>query len=111
MKVKLNNPQSYYANKGGIKFGFKGDIVDIDPTFYKLIANNCEIVKDEAEKTKEAQNKTNKKNNQGAVDKEKEDKAAREEFRKKLEEKGLVFEDAEFEKMTIKDFEALLEAE
>lgn len=111
MKVKLNNPQSYYANNGGIKFGFKGDIVDIDPTFYKLIANNCEIVKDKAEKTKEAQNKSNEQGNQVSIDKEKEDKATREEFRKKLEEKGLVFEDAEFEKMTIEDFEALLEAE
>lgn len=110
MKVKLNKPQGYYANNGGIKFGFKNDIVDIDPTFYKLIADSCEIVKDKAEKNKEVQNKSNDKNNQGTSNKEKEDKATREEFRKKLEEKGLVFEDAEFEKMTVKDFEALLEA-
>lgn len=104
MKVKLTRPQSYYANNGGIKFGFKGDVIDIDPTFYKLIADYCEIVKNSKDDSK---NKDNKASNAGA---QKTEEQIKEDLRKQLKDKELELSDKEFNKMSVKELEALLEA-
>lgn len=51
MKIKLKQDQSYISIKGGVFFGFKGDIVDADDAFVNLIAGKYEIAKEKEEKT------------------------------------------------------------
>ena len=49
MKIKLNTDQHYIAADGGIHFGKKGEVVNIDPLFAKLIRDKFSIVKNEEE--------------------------------------------------------------
>ena len=49
MKIKLNADQHYIAADGGIHFGKKGEIVNIDPLFAKLIRDKLSIVKNAEE--------------------------------------------------------------
>lgn len=49
MKIKLNADQHYIAADGGIHFGKKGEVVNIDPLFAKLIRDKFSIVKNEEE--------------------------------------------------------------
>lgn len=63
MKVKLNTDQHYIAADGGIHFGKKGEVVNIDPLFAKLIRDKFSIVKneeDEGNKPEKPLDKMNK---------------------------------------------------
>lgn len=50
MQVKLTQDQYYVSETDGNKFGKKGEIVNIDPLFHKLISDVCTPVKIEEEK-------------------------------------------------------------
>lgn len=52
MKVKLNENQYYIAADGGIHFGKKGEVINIDAIFAKLIREKYSVVKTEEEEEK-----------------------------------------------------------
>lgn len=65
MKVKLKHDQLYISIKGDIKGGKKGEIVEVDDTFLKLIKGRFEEVvaeKKEEQPAKPKETKTSTKN-------------------------------------------------
>lgn len=62
MKVKLLQDNGYVSETEGNKFGRKGEIVNIDPLFLKLIKDKCKIVGDDEDdkKTEKPLDKMNK---------------------------------------------------
>ena len=89
MKIKLNADQHYIAADGGIHFGKKGEIVNIDPLFAKLIRDKFSIVKNEEEEEDE-DDKTEKPL----------DKMNKAELTAKIKELGIDITDEEIEAMT-----------
>lgn len=87
MKIKLNTDQHYIEADGGIHFGKKGEIVNIDPLFAKLIRDKFSIVKNEEE---DEDDKTEKPL----------DKMNKAELTAKIKELGIDITDEEIEAMT-----------
>ena len=52
MQVKLKRDNYYLSETEGQKFGKKGEIINIDPLFYKHIKGICEIVKGNSDEKK-----------------------------------------------------------
>lgn len=87
MKIKLNADQYYIAVEGGIYFGEKGKVVDIDPLFAKLIRDKFSIVKSEEKDENENVEKPL-------------DKMNKAELAAKMKELGIDVTDEEIEAMT-----------
>lgn len=99
MKVVLKQDQRYIEKKGGIKTGKKGEIIDIEPSFFKLISGKCEIApsnKDEAEKKEDENEKEFSKMN-------------KEQLRAELSAKGVTLSDEDYENITKADIIEMLE--
>lgn len=52
MKIKLNQDQHYITIYGEIKCGLKGEVVEVDDNFAKLIRDKFELVKEKVEEPK-----------------------------------------------------------
>ena len=70
MQVKLKQDNYYLSETEGQKFGKKGEIINIDPLFYKHII--CEIVKGNSEEKKPDEKPLDKMNKAELVEKAKE---------------------------------------
>lgn len=93
MKVKLLNAQHYITVAGAIKCGNKGDVVDVDPKFLKLINGKYELAKGEVQEDGDDEN--DKKPVEKPLD-----KMNKEELVAKAKSVGIELEDAQFEEMT-----------
>lgn len=72
MQVKLKQDNYYLSETEGQKFGKKGEIINIDPLFYKHIKGICEIVKGNSEEKKHDEKPLDKMNKAELVEKAKE---------------------------------------
>lgn len=86
MKIKLNADQYYIAADGGIHFGKKGEVVNIDPLFAKLIRDKFSIVKNEEDEGNKSEKSLDKMN--------------KAELTAKIKELGIDVTDEEIEAMT-----------
>lgn len=71
MQVKLKQDNYYLSETEGQKFGKKGEIINIDPLFYKHIKGICEIVKGNSEEKKSNEKPLDKMNKAELVEKAK----------------------------------------
>lgn len=92
MKVKLKQAQHYVTVVGAIKCGKKDEIVDVDPTFLKLINGKYELAKGEVEEDSE--------NGKDEKPEKPLDKMNKEELVAKAKSVGIELDDAQFEEMT-----------
>ena len=94
MKVKLKQDNHYISETGSQKFGYKDQVVNIDPLFHKHITLICEIVadKEEIEPEEKPLNKMNK-----------------DELVEKAKEVGLDYSDEDYEKFTKADITKLIQ--
>lgn len=72
MQVKLKRDNYYLSETEGQKFGKNGEIINIDPLFYKHIKGICEIVKGNSEEKKPDEKPLDKMNKAELVEKAKE---------------------------------------
>lgn len=86
MKIKLNTDQHYIAADGGIHFGKKGEVVNIDPLFAKLIRDKFSIVKNEEDENNKPEKSLDKMN--------------KAELTAKIKELGIDITDEEIEAMS-----------
>lgn len=95
MQVKLKQDNYYLSETEGQKFGKKGEIINIDPLFYKHIKGICEIVKGNL-----GENKPNEKPL---------DKMNKAELVEKAKEIGLEYTDDEYEAFSKADIIKLIQ--
>ena len=94
MQVNLKQDNYYLSETEGQKFGKKGEIINIDPLFYKHIKGICEIVKGNSEKK---------------PDEKPLDKMNKAELVEKAKEIGLEYTDDEYEAFNKADIIKLIQ--
>lgn len=95
MQVKLKRDNYYLSETEGQKFGKKGEIINIDPLFYKHIKGICEIAKGNSEEKK--------------LDEKPLDKMNKAELVEKAKDVGLEYTDEEYEAFNKADIIKLIQ--